>query len=54
MLHAMAACKAIEDGLIGRLGEHEAGSFRNLLKRVIIAIDPGLPKVWLANHASTN
>jgi 3-hydroxy-9,10-secoandrosta-1,3,5(10)-triene-9,17-dione monooxygenase reductase component len=54
VLHAMAACKAVEEDLVGRLGEHETGSLRNLLKRVIIASDPGLPKVWRADHAGTS
>jgi 3-hydroxy-9,10-secoandrosta-1,3,5(10)-triene-9,17-dione monooxygenase reductase component len=53
VLHAMAACKAVEEDLAGRLGEHETASLRNLLKRVITASDPGLPKVWLSDKSGS-
>jgi 3-hydroxy-9,10-secoandrosta-1,3,5(10)-triene-9,17-dione monooxygenase reductase component len=53
VLHTMAACKAVEEDLAGRLGEHETASLRNLLKRVITASDPGLPKVWLPDESES-
>jgi 3-hydroxy-9,10-secoandrosta-1,3,5(10)-triene-9,17-dione monooxygenase reductase component len=43
---ALAACKAVQEDLIDRVGAVEVASLRNLLKRVILATDPGLPKVW--------
>jgi len=43
---ALAACKAVQEDLIDRVGALEVASLRNLLKRVILATDPGLPKVW--------
>lgn len=46
ILHVMAAAKALEADLVDRLGEMEAASLRNLLKRLILASDPGLPKLW--------
>lgn len=51
ILHVMAAAKAIEAELIDRLGEMEAASLRNLLKRLILASDPGLPKLWTGGAA---
>lgn len=48
ILHVLAAAKAIEADLTERLGEHEAALLRNLLKKAIIASDPGLPKLWSA------
>lgn len=48
MLHVLAAAKAVEADLSERLGEHEAALLRNLLKKAIIASDPGLPKLWSA------
>lgn len=46
LMGALAACKAVQEDLIDRIGAIEVASLRNLLKRVILAIDPGLPKVW--------
>ena len=43
---ALAACKAVQEDLVDRVGAAEVASLRNLLKRVILAADPGLPKVW--------
>ena len=33
---------------VDRLGEQESAVLRNLLKRLIVATDPGLPKLWTA------
>lgn len=46
LMGALAACKAVQEDLIDRIGAVEVTSLRNLLKRVILDIDPGLPKVW--------
>lgn len=48
ILHVLAAAKAEEADVTGRLGEMEAAMLRNLLKRVIALTDPGLPKLWTA------
>lgn len=48
VLHVLAAAKAVEADLLGRMGELEAASLRNLLKQAIAATDPGLPKLWSA------
>ncbi|MGE8321406.1 MAG: flavin reductase [Comamonas sp.] len=48
ILHVLAAAKAVESDLIGSLGEMEAATLRNLLKKSIAATDPGLPKLWQA------
>jgi 3-hydroxy-9,10-secoandrosta-1,3,5(10)-triene-9,17-dione monooxygenase reductase component len=42
----LAAAKAVEADLVDRLGEQEAAALRNLLKKSILASDPGLPKLW--------
>lgn len=47
---ALAACKAVQEDLVDRVGAVEVASLRNLLKRVILATDPGLPKVWGAQR----
>ena len=44
----LAAAKAVEADLVDRLGEQEAAALRNLLKKSILASDPGLPKLWSA------
>lgn len=44
----LAAAKAVEADLVDRLGEPEAAALRNLLKKSILASDPGLPKLWSA------
>ena len=44
----LAAAKAVETDLIDSLGEMEAATLRNLLKKAITATDPGLPKLWQA------
>lgn len=49
ILHLLAAAKSIEADLTGRIGEFEAVSLRNLLKRAILNSDPGLPKLWTAD-----
>ncbi|MBS0367021.1 MAG: flavin reductase [Proteobacteria bacterium] len=46
IVEALAACKAVQEDLVDRVGAVEVASLRNLLKRVILATDPGLPKVW--------
>jgi 3-hydroxy-9,10-secoandrosta-1,3,5(10)-triene-9,17-dione monooxygenase reductase component len=48
ILHVMAAAKSVEADLVDRIGELEAASLRNLLKKLILASDPGLPKLWTA------
>lgn len=48
ILHVLAAAKAVEADLIPRLSEIEVAMLRNLLKRLIGATDPGLPKLWTA------
>lgn len=48
ILHVLAAAKAVETDLVGSLGEMEAATLRNLLKKAIAATDPGLPKLWQA------
>lgn len=48
ILHVLAAAKSQEASLLDRLGEAEMVSLRNLLKRLILATDPGLPKLWTA------
>nr|WP_295083622.1 flavin reductase [uncultured Roseateles sp.] len=48
VLHVLAAAKAVEADLVGRMGEAEAALLRNLLKQAIGATDPGLPKLWSA------
>lgn len=48
ILHVLAAAKAVETDLIANLGEMEAATLRNLLKKAIAATDPGLPKLWQA------
>jgi 3-hydroxy-9,10-secoandrosta-1,3,5(10)-triene-9,17-dione monooxygenase reductase component len=47
IMRVMAACKTVESDLVACIGAHEARSLRHLLKRVIHASDPGLPKVWV-------
>lgn len=48
VLHILAAAKDVEASVVDRLGEQEAAVLRNLLKRLIQATDPGLPKLWTA------
>ena len=48
ILHVLAAAKAVEADLVGRMGEMESAALRNLLKQAILATDPGLPKLWQA------
>ncbi|MEG0201669.1 MAG: MarR family winged helix-turn-helix transcriptional regulator, partial [Comamonas sp.] len=48
ILHVLAAAKAVETDLTASLGEMEAVTLRNLLKKAIAATDPGLPKLWQA------
>lgn len=48
ILHVLAAAKAVETDLMASLGEMEAATLRNLLKKAIAATDPGLPKLWQA------
>ncbi len=48
ILHVLAAAKAVEADLVGRMGEMESAALRNLLKQAIAATDPGLPKLWQA------
>jgi len=44
----LAAAKAVEADALERLGPMETVGLRNLLKRLIAATDPGLPKLWTA------
>ncbi|HMZ00706.1 MAG TPA: flavin reductase [Burkholderiaceae bacterium] len=48
ILHVLAVAKAVEADLSPRLSEVEVAMLRNLLKRLIGATDPGLPKLWAA------
>lgn len=48
ILHVLAAAKAVETDIVDSLGEMEAVTLRNLLKKTISATDPGLPKLWQA------
>jgi 3-hydroxy-9,10-secoandrosta-1,3,5(10)-triene-9,17-dione monooxygenase reductase component len=48
---ALAACKAVQEDLVDKVGAVEVASLRNLLKRVILATDPGLPKVWVEQRS---
>ncbi len=52
ILHVLAAAKSVEEALIDRLGMAEVVALRNLLKRAILASDPGLPKLWSAAPAA--
>ncbi len=53
ILHVLAAAKSVEAALVDRLGEMETASLRNVLKQVILATDPGLPKLWAAGARSS-
>ncbi|MPM62824.1 hypothetical protein SDC9_109702 [bioreactor metagenome] len=44
----LAAAKAVEADIVDSLGEMDAATLRNLLKKAIAATDPGLPKLWQA------
>lgn len=48
ILHVLAAANAVEADVLERLGPMDSVSLRNLLKRLIAASDPGLPKLWVA------
>lgn len=48
ILHVLAAAKSVEAGAVAQIGDQEASMLRNLLKRLITATDPGLPKLWTA------
>lgn len=48
VLHVLAAAKAVEADMTDRLGELETAALRNLLKQLIAATDPGLPRLWSA------
>ena len=48
ILHVLAAAKSVEADVVDRIGELEAATLRNALKRLILATDPGLPKLWTA------
>ncbi|MFL9965592.1 hypothetical protein PQR02_32085 [Paraburkholderia sediminicola] len=45
-LHIIAAAKAIEDGIIGKIGYLETVALKNLLKQLISETDPGLAHPW--------
>lgn len=53
ILHVLAAAKAVEADLVGRMGEMESAALRNLLKQAILATDPGLPMLWKAPPAKS-
>lgn len=46
VLHVLAAAKAVEADAGKQMGEAEAAALGHLLKRLILATDPGLPKLW--------
>lgn len=48
-LHVLAAAQAVEADLVDRLGPQQAAGLRNLLKHLILASDPGLPRLWAAS-----
>ncbi|BDI06189.1 flavin reductase [Sphaerotilus microaerophilus] len=50
ILHVLAAAKSVEAGAGAQIGEMESTMLRNLLKRLISATDPGLPKLWTASQ----
>ena len=52
ILHVLAAAKAVEADVVDRIGEMEAVSLRNLLKRLVAVTDPGLPKLWTARPST--
>ncbi|MDO9143494.1 MULTISPECIES: flavin reductase [Comamonadaceae] len=54
VLHILAAAKDVEASVVDRLGEQEASLLRNLLKRLILATDPGLPKLWTATAPTSS
>lgn len=45
-LHVLAAAQSVEADLLERLGPQQATGLRNLLKHLIRASDPGLPRLW--------
>lgn len=47
ILHVLAAAKAVEADLGAGMGPVQATALRNLLKTLVSASDPGLPKLWL-------
>lgn len=53
ILHVLAAAKAVEADVVDRIGELDAVALRNGLKKLILATDPGLPKLWTAGTASS-
>ena len=46
ILHVLAAAKAVEADLGAGMGPVQATALRNLLKTLVSASDPGLPKLW--------
>lgn len=46
ILHILAAAKAVEADLGAGIGQVQATALRNLLKTLVSASDPGLPKLW--------
>jgi 3-hydroxy-9,10-secoandrosta-1,3,5(10)-triene-9,17-dione monooxygenase reductase component len=46
ILHILAAAKAVEADLSGDMGAAQATALRHLLKSVVAASDPGLPRLW--------
>jgi len=46
ILDVLASAKSAEAQLVQQLGEQDAASLRNLLKKCILASDPGLPALW--------
>ncbi|MES2262785.1 MAG: flavin reductase family protein [Pseudomonadota bacterium] len=47
-LRIIAAAKALEADMMGKMGEWDAVSFKNLLKQFILHTDPGLAHPWTA------
>ncbi len=46
ILHILAAAKAVEADLVGRIGALQGTALRQLLKTLVGASDPGLPNLW--------
>ena len=46
ILHILAAAKAVEADLAAAWARVQATALRHLLKTLVSASDPGLPKLW--------
>jgi 3-hydroxy-9,10-secoandrosta-1,3,5(10)-triene-9,17-dione monooxygenase reductase component len=45
-LHVLAAAKALESGVVAKIGQPQAAALKNLLRQLIQFTDPGLPDMW--------